>query len=186
MNVREPISIRRAFTLVELLVVVAIIGTLAGLILPAVQMAREASRNSSCRNNLYQLTRAILNHETQRQAFPTGGWAPDWLGVPDGGAGGGQPGGWIFNILPFVEEKTIADIVGRTGNPDVDAYVGSPSGSPGLLAVPIPAFSCPTRRSGLLPLQSGTYRGRNDCSISITTATTAARSDYAACGGSRG
>jgi len=186
LKIRETNSIRAAFTLVEMLVVIAIIGTLAGLILPAVQMAREAARNSSCRNNLYQITRAILNHETQRQAFPTGGWAPDWLGVPDGGAGAGQPGGWIFNILPFVEEKAVADLVGRTGNPDVDAYVGSASGngSQGLLTFPIPAFSCPTRRSGLVPLPGGSYHGRNDCTI--TTATQAARSDYAACGGSRG
>ena len=176
------------FTLVELLVVVAIIGTLAGLILPAVQMARESARNGTCRNNVYQITRAILSHESQRQAFPAGGWASDWLGVPDVGFGAGQPGGWIFNVLPFVEEKAVADLVSRTVSPDEQAYVGTTSAgntTQGLLTSPIPTFSCPSRRgSNLVPLASGTYRGRNDCSI--TSATAAARSDYAACGGSRG
>src|SRR5689334_8500314 len=63
---------QRAFTLVELLVVVAIIGGLVALLLPAVQAAREASRRSRCQNNLRQLGIALATHEERAGAFPMG------------------------------------------------------------------------------------------------------------------
>jgi prepilin-type N-terminal cleavage/methylation domain-containing protein/prepilin-type processing-associated H-X9-DG protein len=63
---------RRGFTLVELLVVIAIIGILVGLLLPAVNMAREAGRRSSCANNLKQLITAIIHYESVNKSFPAG------------------------------------------------------------------------------------------------------------------
>jgi prepilin-type N-terminal cleavage/methylation domain-containing protein len=70
---RQPASSpRHGFTLVELLVVIAIIGTLVGLLLPAVQAAREAARLSACSNNLRQLSLAALNYESAKKQLPPG------------------------------------------------------------------------------------------------------------------
>jgi len=63
---------KAAFTLVELLVVIAIIGTLVGLLLPAVQSAREAARMSMCANNLKQLSLGFLSHADAKSVLPPG------------------------------------------------------------------------------------------------------------------
>lgn len=63
---------RQGFTIVELLVVVAIIGVLAGLLLPAVQRARESGRRTACGNNLRQLALGLANHESAKDEYPVG------------------------------------------------------------------------------------------------------------------
>jgi len=94
---------RRAFTLVELLVVIAIIGLLIGLLLPAVQAAREAARRAECSNNLKQIGLAIhMYHDTHR-TLPAG-WAAY---TPDGRQPmvNGSPGwAWAAVILPYLEQ----------------------------------------------------------------------------------
>src|SRR5215468_1104499 len=94
----------RGFTLVELLVVIAIIGVLIALLLPAVQSAREAARRSQCQNSLKQIATAFLNHESTQKIFPTSGWGWGWVGDPDRGYKRNQPGGWLYNILPYIEQ----------------------------------------------------------------------------------
>jgi prepilin-type processing-associated H-X9-DG protein len=69
------------------LVVIAIIGVLIGLLLPAVEMARESSRRSACANNLRQLGLAVKLHIDSHGTFPTGGWGAEWVGDPDAGFG---------------------------------------------------------------------------------------------------
>src|SRR5579863_4475370 len=101
-------SIRRGFTLVELLVVITIIGILIALLLPAVQAARESARRIQCENNLKQLSLGMLDFESENKRFPSGGWGYCWVGDPDRGLSPpNQPGGWQFQILPYIEQKNL-------------------------------------------------------------------------------
>ena len=91
----------RGFTLVELLVVIAIIATLIGLLLPAVQTAREAARRSQCGSNLRQLGLATLNFtETAGRLPPQFGWTRSSTG---------SFGTVLFHVLPFLEEESLFD-----------------------------------------------------------------------------
>jgi prepilin-type N-terminal cleavage/methylation domain-containing protein/prepilin-type processing-associated H-X9-DG protein len=90
---------RSGFTLVELLVVVAIIGVLAALLLPAVQAARESARQTSCRNNLKQIGLALQSHHAQHGAFPEGARMH---------ARSGQKSiGWHVLVLPHMDQRPL-------------------------------------------------------------------------------
>jgi prepilin-type N-terminal cleavage/methylation domain-containing protein len=109
---------KRGFTLVELLVVIAIIGTLIGLLLPAVNAAREAARNNTCKNNMRQLGLAL-------QIIDSGGRAqPGYINeLADLGAGkqaspiNGQPpqysrarrASWVVMLFPHMEQTPLWD-----------------------------------------------------------------------------
>lgn len=112
MRYNQPAFGRHAFTLVELLVVIAIIGILMGLLLPAVQMAREASRRASCQNNLRQVGLATLNYENARRHFPPG-WTVKQSPVTE--AAEEQPGwGFAFHILPYMEATNLYETIDET------------------------------------------------------------------------
>lgn len=136
----------RAFTLVELLVVIAIIGILVALLLPAIQAAREAARRTQCRNNLKNIGLAVHNFNDSYKMFPTGGTEPnpdlvwflrDSYTVPNpanrkGPANGAleQGLGWLYQILPYLEEGAVKNIV------DIND----------LKRTGIPLYNCPSRR----------------------------------------
>jgi len=112
----------RAFTVVELLVVISIIGMLLSLLLPAVQASRECARANTCKNNLREIGLALLNHESALKRFPSGGWGFQWYGDPDRGSDLAQPGGWAFSVLPYIERRDLRSYgAGQSGQPKFQA-----------------------------------------------------------------
>ena len=100
------IKMRSAFTLVELLVVMAIIGVLVGLLLPAVQAAREAARRTSCANNMSQLALAMHHHDFNVEHLPAGTLNPTG---PIRSEAIGKHVSWTVQIMPFLEQRILHD-----------------------------------------------------------------------------
>jgi prepilin-type N-terminal cleavage/methylation domain-containing protein len=169
----RPRRSRSAFTLVELLVVIAIIGILVGLLLPAVQSAREAARRTQCQNNLKQMGLASLQSVQANGIYPSGGWGYYWVGDPDMGFKRNQPGGWIYNTLPYMEQTNIHDIgIGQSDSQKFNLNVT-------MVTTPLPGYQCPTRRR--VTTYTHTFgQVANNCAASAKVA----RSDYAGNSGS--
>ena len=137
---RSVVRRRRGFTLVELLVVIAIIGTLVGLLLPAVQAARESARLSACSNNIRQLAQAMLSMESATRRLPMGITdLPFVTYSKNAGAGAiysSTRTTWM-QILPYIEEQAIASLYKtnrRWIDPEQDAA----------LSRHIPIYKCPS------------------------------------------
>ena len=105
---------RMAFTLVELLVVITIIGILIALLLPAVQAAREAARRAQCQNNLKQLGLALQNYHSQNQIFPPSAhWNPPTAANLQATNNAQLSENWVIMILPFLEQQALYDAFDR-------------------------------------------------------------------------
>ena len=107
-HLRNPFAqpVRRCgFTLVELLVVIAIIGILIGMLLPAVQMVREAARRTACGNNLRQVGLALHSRMTAHGSFPAGGIETHFL-TPSPR----KQISWMVACLPYIEQNAVFDL----------------------------------------------------------------------------
>ncbi|MDO4550467.1 MAG: DUF1559 domain-containing protein [Planctomycetia bacterium] len=167
----------RGFTLIELLVVIIIIGMLMGLLLPAIGNVTETARRVQCDNNLNQIGKAIINMESRVQHYPAGGWGSCWIGDPACGFGIEQPGGFLYTILPYMDNKTLFD------SPGMETYSdsGKKTRTTKMSQTPISIYTCPTRRSSqIYPSYHGSdYKNADKASLNAGNF----RADYAINGG---
>jgi prepilin-type N-terminal cleavage/methylation domain-containing protein/prepilin-type processing-associated H-X9-DG protein len=152
----RPCSCKAGFTLVEVLVVIAIMGSLVALLMPAVQMARESARRTECQNNLKQIGVALQLHHDARKQFPTGRNRIDQYGVS-----------WAFFLLPYIEETAVYS--SHDSKARVDESCNAQA-----MRTPIAIYACPSRRSAAADRNFD----NNDSPPVVLAA--AALSDYAA------
>ena len=165
---------RPAFTLV---VVIAIIGILVGLLLPAVQAAREAARRMQCSNNVKQLGLAFHNYHDTHRVFPIN-FA--WRNVPGGGGGGpaiaNTGKSWLQMILPQIEQSTMFN--------SIDFTVGLQGTTPNIIKnreianTVVAAYLCPSDNEN----NGGRLGSRSD--VNVTPPGTWGVTNYKACAGS--
>ena len=149
---------RGGFTLIELLVVIAIIGVLVGLLLPAVQSAREAGRRMQCSNNLKQIGLAVMMSHDIRNEFPTGRETRDPFDVS-----------WAFRLLPFMEELAVFN----ARNPDTTVPCWDASNAEAF-RTPVATYFCSSRRA---PIADRNFDNNNQAPVVLGVA---AGGDYAA------
>jgi prepilin-type N-terminal cleavage/methylation domain-containing protein/prepilin-type processing-associated H-X9-DG protein len=150
---QQPLPSRRGLTLTELLAVIAIIGLLMGLLLPAVQSTRESARRSQCQNNLRQITLGLLAYESATGRFPAAAVVSDkdtcnacfdpWGEARRAGvtpADNKHGTSWLLQILPHIDQATVYNGWNRQTNV---------LGNAALAQTDIPLLYCPSRRSGI-------------------------------------
>lgn len=180
---------RAAFTLIELLIVMAIIALLIAIALPAVMKAREAANRTTCINNLNQIGTACQAYYDEFGYYPTAGFqdlsAPSY---PSSGSllptqGYQQEAGWALQILPYLGEEAAWNASGSAATNTTNATVVTKGTQ--IMATPIKYYFCPTRRAPM------TFTSKNVGFPSTTayagvmgTSFVTAPIDYAGCNGS--
>lgn len=160
---------RTGVTIVELMVVIAILTILASVTLPAVQRAREVARKTSCRNKLRQCGLALTSFESAHHQFPSDGWGWAWVADASTGRHLDGPGGWVSSVLPQLELDNLFEMT------------RSPERRLQAIATPIEVLVCPSRRAaGAYPYTQLAVPLRN-CDVPEL----GSRSDYAICSGDR-
>jgi prepilin-type N-terminal cleavage/methylation domain-containing protein len=167
------VRLRAAFTLVELLVVIAIIALLIAILLPSIQSARESARRIQCANNVKQLGMALLNYHQANGNFPVGSVSQDvanwgfspWDDAQAASGAGLQGTSWMLAILPQIEQTPLYNQWNFSTNVLGNAVSAQQN---------IAGFYCPSRRSGLRP---------GDSNRLINAAWTGGGTDYGGCAG---
>lgn len=159
---------RGGFTIIELLVVIAIISLLIAITLPAIQVAREASRRAQCQNHLRQISVAAANFEATYHSYPANGWGFGWMGDPNRGVGKQQPGGWIYQLLPYLERSDLATAGAGQSDSDLGVTLAKVS------TTSVPVFKCPTRSSEPVGPSTAIFLYAN-----MINPVSAAKTDYA-------
>jgi prepilin-type N-terminal cleavage/methylation domain-containing protein len=133
---------RGAFTLVELLCVIAIIGILIALLLPAIQASREGARNVSCGSNLRQIGLAHLQYESLHRKYAN---------IVYEGNLGNYFAPWTAAILPQLQENSLfntwARAVGYTGDGNPQVFATAEGDIAKIYGTPVPLYYCPSRRA---------------------------------------
>ncbi|NLX98157.1 MAG: DUF1559 domain-containing protein [Rhodopirellula sp.] len=141
------------FTLVELLVVIAVIGILISLLLPAVQAAREAARRAQCKNNVKQIGLALHNYHDAFRTFPSGSMYAAPIGPI---LSGPYSWGMMMLILPYLEQGNAYETIDfRRGDCGAEIRRLQTAGQPDPASTPMPVFVCPSDPHGMQTLLSG-------------------------------
>ncbi len=148
-----PLSLRpRGLTLVELLVVIAVVGALVALLLPAIQAARESARRTDCQSRLRQLAIALAQHESEHRQFPAGCLGCRFEpGAAPGSAGGQRFLAWSIPLLPYLGQANV-----KAGFDLEQPSYKSPNKEQGSLA--LPEFLCPSTPAGESRSPGGLWR----------------------------
>src|SRR5262249_51467135 len=132
--------------------------------------------------NLKQMGLAANSIVELTGAYPANGWGWNWVGVPSKGYNNDQPGGWAYNLLPFVEQDTLRKLGhGKSGQAFTDEILI-------LVQTPVALFNCPTRRTGgPYPYSGATYYSSDDRNnkTSFSSPLGMVRGDYATCVGDK-
>jgi type II secretory pathway pseudopilin PulG len=163
----------RGAAMVELIVMMVVVAVVTAVILPAVQSSRESARRMQCQNNLKLLVQACQSHEQAHGRYPTGGWGYAWTGDADLEFDQKQPGGWLYNVLPYLSSSSAVRSLSAGLPPEAKNGIHAQQ-----LIVPTSLCYCPARRAAIkYPWTHGWSPVNADRPQAV------GRTDYAANGG---